>query len=115
MKSFLLTRQIARAPLFPYTTLFRSVKRLSGFTRFFAKMLFGAGFMSRANWDDAVKNLERAVALNPRHIYHRLELAEVYGDIGQYAKAREQYDTIATLPIGDAMDDYYQRDADGPL
>jgi len=87
------------------------VKRLSGFTRFFAKMLFGAGFMSRANWDDAVKNLERAVALNPRHIYHRLELAEVYEDIGQYSKAREQYDTIATLPIGDAMDDYYQREA----
>src|SRR5437762_9134150 len=73
MKSFLLTRQIARAPLFPYTTLFRSVKRLSGFTRFFAKTLFGAGFMSRANWPDAVKNLERAVALNPRNIYHRSE------------------------------------------
>ena len=87
------------------------VKRLSGFTRFFAKMLFGAGFMSRATWDDAVKNLERAVSLNPQHIYHRLELAEVFEDIGQYSKAREQYEKIATLPIADAMDPTYQREA----
>jgi len=74
-------------------------------------MLFGAGFMSRATWDDAVKNLERAVSLNPQHIYHRLELAEVYEDIGRYAKAREQYEKIATLPIADAMDASYQREA----
>ncbi len=87
------------------------VKRLSGFTRFFAKMLFGAGFMSRATWDDAVKNLERAVSLNPQHIYHRLELAEVFEDIGQYSKAREQYEKIATLPIADAMDPEARRPA----
>ena len=51
------------------------VKRLSGVQRFFAKTLFGGGFMSKANWPDAVSHLERAVAINPQHIYHRLELA----------------------------------------
>src|SRR6266550_1633018 len=87
------------------------VKRLSGFTRFFAKALFGAGFMSRATWDDAVKNLERAVSLNPQHVYHRLELAEVFEDIGQYSKAREQYEKIAALPIADVLDPQYKREA----
>src|SRR6185295_2799965 len=29
------------------------VKRLSGLQRFFAKALFGGGFMDKANWDDA--------------------------------------------------------------
>lgn len=87
------------------------VKRLSGIQRFFAKALFGGGFMSVANWDDAVKHLERAVALNPQHIYHRLELAEVYTDLGQYTKAREQLTAIPTLPIRDVLDAQYKEDA----
>jgi tetratricopeptide (TPR) repeat protein len=87
------------------------VKRLSGIQRFFAKALFGGGFMSVANWDDAVKHLEQAVALNPQHVYHRLELADVYADIGAYSKAREQCTVIATLPIGDVLDHQYKEDA----
>ncbi|MGH7531251.1 MAG: tetratricopeptide repeat protein [Gemmatimonadales bacterium] len=87
------------------------VKRLSGLQRFFAKALFGGGFMDRANWDDAVKNLERAVALEPQHIYHRLELAEVYYDLGQFSKAREQLAVIPGLPIGDVLDPQYKHEA----
>lgn len=87
------------------------VKRLSGFQRFFAKMLFGGGFMSRASWDEAVKHLERAVEINPQHIYHRLELAQVYIDIGRYASAREQLQVIATLPEVDVLDPQYKREA----
>lgn len=87
------------------------VKRLSGFQRFFAKALFGGGFMSKANWDDAVDHLERAVAIHPDHIYHRLELAEVYADIGQNSKAREQLTIIATLPLADVLDAQYKDEA----
>ena len=85
------------------------VKRLSGFTRFAAKTFLGAGFMSRASWDSAVANMERAVQLNPQHIYHRLELASVYLDVDQAAKAKEQLQAIAALPDGDPMDPYYKR------
>ncbi|HKC46868.1 MAG TPA: tetratricopeptide repeat protein [Gemmatimonadales bacterium] len=85
------------------------VKRLSGFTRFAAKTFLGAGFMSRASWDSAVANMERAVQLNPQHVYHRLELAGVYLDVEQPAKAREQLQAIAGLPDGDPMDPYYKR------
>src|SRR2546429_1124283 len=46
-------RRPPRSTLFPYTTLFRSVKRLSGFQKFFAKTLFGGGFLDKGNWDDA--------------------------------------------------------------
>jgi len=87
------------------------VKRLSAIQRFFAKALFGGGFMSVATWDDAVMHLERAVALNPEHIYHRLELAEVYTDLGRYSKAREQLTKIPTLPIRDVLDAQYKEDA----
>ena len=87
------------------------VKRLSGIQRFFAKALFGGGFMDKANWDDAVKQLETAVRLAPSHIYHRLELAEVYTDLGRYSKAREQLTVIATLPEVDVLDGQYKKDA----
>jgi tetratricopeptide (TPR) repeat protein len=80
------------------------VKRLSGLQRFFAKTLFGGGFMGKATWDDAVRHLERAVEINPQHIYHRLELAEVYVDLGRYSKAREQLLVIPTLPDTDVQD-----------
>jgi tetratricopeptide (TPR) repeat protein len=91
------------------------VKRLSGFTRFAAKTFLGAGFMNRASWDSAVANMERAVQLNPQHIYHRLELAGVYLDVEQPAKATEQLKAIADLPIGDPMDPYYKRLATAAL
>lgn len=84
------------------------VKRLSGFTRFFAKALFGAGFMDKANWDDAVRYLSRSVALSPRHVYHRLALAAVYVDLDSTARAIEQLETIATLPVNDPMDPTYK-------
>jgi tetratricopeptide (TPR) repeat protein len=86
------------------------IKRLSGIQRFFAKTLFGAGFMNKANWNDAERYLEKAVALNPQHIYHRLELAGVYIDVGKYSKAREQLITIGTLPIADVLDRKYQHE-----
>lgn len=85
------------------------VKRLSGLTRFFAKTLFGAGFMDRASWDSAVVDMERAVELNPQQVYHRLELAGVYLDVDQPDKAKEQLLAIAGLPDGDPMDPYYKR------
>jgi hypothetical protein len=87
------------------------VKRLSGVQRFFAKTLFGGGFMGRASWEWATWHLESAVAFRPTNIYHRLELAEVLVDRERYSAAREQLTTIATLPIGDVLDPQYQREA----
>jgi len=87
------------------------VKRLSGFQKFFAKALFGGGFLDKGNWDDAQRYLERAVALQPHNVFHRLELAEVYIDLGKYSKAREHLAMIATLPIADVLDHQYKKDA----
>lgn len=85
------------------------VKRLSWTTRLAAKTFLGAGFMSRASWDSALVYMERAVQLNPQHVYHRLELAGVYLDVDSTAKATEQLQAIASLPDGDPMDPYYKR------
>ena len=65
--------------------------------------------MDRASWDSAVVNMERAVALHPQLVYHRLELAGVYLDVAQPVKAIDQLQAIESLPIGDPMDPYYKR------
>jgi regulator of microtubule dynamics RMD1/3-like protein len=87
------------------------VMRLSGIMKFFAKALFGGGFLNNASWDAARSHMERAVALNPGNIYHRLELAMVYLDVPkpEPEKALEQLQAIEGLPIGDPMDPYYKR------
>ncbi|HTR20136.1 MAG TPA: tetratricopeptide repeat protein [Gemmatimonadales bacterium] len=91
------------------------VKRLSGFTKFFAKTLFGAGFMDQASWDSARVYMEKAVALNPQHIYHRLELAGVYLDLDMPDKAEAELQAIAGLPTTDPMDHYYREQAAAAL
>src|SRR5881398_599725 len=87
------------------------VKRLSGFQKFFAKALFGGGFLDKGNWEDAQRYLERAVALKPQNIFHRLELGEVYVDVGKYSKARDQLRAVATLPIADVLDPENKKEA----
>src|SRR5881398_2170981 len=87
------------------------VKRLSGFEKFFAKALYGGGFLDKGNWEDAQRHLEKAVALKPQNIFHRLELGEVYVDVGKYSKAREQFTAIDPLPIADVLDHEYKREA----
>jgi len=87
------------------------IKRLSGIQRFFAKALFGAGFMDKANWPDAQRYLEKAVAWKPGNIFHRLELAEVYMDVGKFSAARGQLTAIAGLPLADVLDHEYKEDA----
>jgi tetratricopeptide (TPR) repeat protein len=81
------------------------IKRLSGVTRFFAKVLLGAGFMDRASWDSAAVHLERSVALDPDYIHHRLELAEIYVDMERWADAAAQLAAIPSLPTRDVLDD----------
>lgn len=70
------------------------VKRLSGFERFFAQRFLGGGVLGQANWKDAAANLERAVAVDPERIVHKLDLAGVYADTGDRERARALYEVV---------------------
>lgn len=70
------------------------VKRLSGFERFFAQRFLGGGVLGQANWKDATANLERAVAVDPDRIVHKLDLAGIYADTGEKDKARAMYEAV---------------------
>ena len=85
------------------------IMRLSGLSRFFAKRLLGAGIFGEASWEAAVSNMERAAALDPGRLYHRLELAEIYVDRKRYDDARAQLADLAALPDREIMDSVYRR------
>jgi tetratricopeptide (TPR) repeat protein len=91
------------------------VRRLSGVERFFAKNLLGGRVFDTASWNDAVSYLERAVAADPERITHRLDLAKVYADVGNKAKAREQYEWVVRATPRDFNDAHYKREAEEAL
>lgn len=92
-----------------------NIMRLSGISRFVAKNLLGGRIFDEANWKDAARFLEQAAVLEPERIVHRLELASIYADTGDKAKAREQYELVLRLPARDYNDKHYQRQAQDAL
>ena len=92
------------------------VKRLSGVELFFARRFLGGGILGQANWKDARSNMERAVALDPDRIAHRLDLAGIYADTGEKDKARAAYESVisATRRV-DFNDPLYKKQADDRL
>jgi tetratricopeptide (TPR) repeat protein len=87
------------------------VKRLSGFTRTFAKLFLGGGFLGRAHWDSAIVHLERAVELRPAYVFHRLELAQIYVDRNRRRDAARQLEEILALPSTDVLDERHKEEA----
>lgn len=93
----------------------RHVMTLSGFSRFIAKNILGGKVLEEANLNDAARFLERATALEPERIIHRVELAKVYRDRGEMVKAREQYQLALRLKPADYNDRSYQGEAERDL
>ncbi len=91
------------------------VMQLSKLQRFAARTLLGGKALSEASWDEALRNLEMAVALDPNAITHRLDLGRLYAMRKQYEKAREHLGWVLTAPSVDYNDDAYRREAEAAL
>jgi tetratricopeptide (TPR) repeat protein len=88
------------------------VMRLSGISRFMAKNFLGGRVFDSANWDDAQRYLEQAVEVAPQRLVHRIDLADVYLDRDNRAKAREQLEYIIHAPTLEANDVRYKKRAE---
>ena len=87
------------------------VMKLSGFERLVARTFLGGGVMREASWEEARRELARAVALDSTRIYHRLDLARVLLAIHEKADAALQLQAIARTPVRFAADTSYRREA----
>jgi tetratricopeptide (TPR) repeat protein len=88
------------------------VMRLNGVSRFMAKNFLGGQVFGTASWKDAVRYMEQAVAAEPNRIVHRVDLAEIYRDVGDKAKARREAEFVVNLQPTDPNDPKYKRQAE---
>ena len=87
------------------------VMRLSGPTRWIARNMLGGQVFGSASWKNAVQYMEKAVAAEPGRISHRIDLAEIYRDIGDKTRAREQFQQVIAMPAADYNDRFYKQRA----
>lgn len=92
-----------------------NIMRLSGVSRFIAKNLLGGKVFSEASWRDAAAYLERAATLEPDRVVHKLELASIYADTGDKARARETYQAALQLKPLEYNDTRYLEQAQRQL
>ncbi len=91
------------------------VMRLNGFTRMMAKNFLGGKVFGSASWPEAKRYMEESVANEPDRIVHHLDLAGVYRDMGDKAKAKAEYEAVMKLRNADYNDRYYKGEADAAL
>ena len=87
------------------------IMRVGGLSRLFARTFLGAEVFNLASWDEAQRLLEMAARDDPQRIIHRLDLAGIYADRGDKARARALYLEIAAAPLVEPNDDLYKRQA----
>ena len=89
------------------------VMRLNSFTRMIARNILGGRVFGTASWNEAVRYMEASVAAEPERIVHHVDLAGVYDDVGEKAKARAEREAALRLPITDVNDKFYKEQARG--
>ncbi len=91
------------------------VMRLNGFMRMIAKNLLGGKVFGSASWQEAQRYMEESVANEPNRIVHHLDLAAIYNDRDNKAKARTEYQAVIDLPVADYNDRHYKAEATAAL
>ncbi len=92
------------------------VKRLNGFSLFFARRFLGGGILGKANWADARRLLEKAVALDPDRLSHHLDLAGIYASMGETDSALREYQFVLAATVQtDVNDPIYKAQASAAL
>jgi len=84
------------------------VRRLGGLQRFMAENFLGGKIFSSASWSEARRYLEKAVESEPGRLTHHLGLGEVYADMGETGKAREQFDLVIAGAAREYNDRFYK-------
>lgn len=86
------------------------IMRLNSFTRFAARNFLGGKVFDQASWPEAIRYMEAAVASDPRRITHRVDLAAIYADAGDKARARTSCEAVASMPAVEFNDRRYKAD-----
>ncbi len=82
---------------------------LNGLLRAMARVVYGT--IPTATNKDAVRFLEKAVALNPRRVSNHAALGRAYAALGDTERAKQSLSKALSLPNGDKADDLVKKEA----
>ena len=89
----------------------RKVASLTFVERMAANTVLG-GVPKGASMDNAVRDLEKAIALEPAYVNHHLELGRTFADLKRWPEARKELETAVALPpTSNPRDPKYQAEA----
>jgi len=89
----------------------RKLATLNSFERMAAGALLG-GVPKGASLENAVRDFEKAIGLEPDYVNHRLELGRTFADMKRWADARRELEKAVSLPpTSNPRDPHYQREA----
>lgn len=89
----------------------RKISSLNFFERAAANTVLG-GVPKGASMDNAVRDFEHAIALEPAYVNHHLELGRTYIDLKRWPEARRELEkALALSPTSNPRDPRYQAEA----
>jgi tetratricopeptide (TPR) repeat protein len=89
----------------------RKIASLNFIERATANTVLG-GVPKGASMDNAERDFQKAIALEPAYVNHRLELGRTYMDLKRWAEARREFEKAVSLPAtSSARDAKYQVEA----
>ncbi len=88
----------------------RKLATLSWIEKKFANLFLG-GVPKEASVEKALECFQKAIELNPTHINHYLELGKTYEVLGKKEEAIKAYKKVLELPVKDADDPKYKKEA----
>jgi len=91
------------------------VMRIDATQRSMAVSFMGATELGEASWDKAVLYLQRAIKAEPNRTVHHLDLARVYADMNEPAKAKAEFNAAIKAPVMDYNDPHYKDQAKAGL
>ncbi|HEX9934877.1 MAG TPA: tetratricopeptide repeat protein [bacterium] len=87
----------------------QNLANLSGFLKFFAKILYG-GVPPGSN-EESVAMFKKAIEIDPNHVEHYLELARTYQFMGRKDMMREPLEKALSLPDKEEDDPQFKNEA----
>jgi tetratricopeptide (TPR) repeat protein len=85
------------------------VANLNWFLKGFAKLLYGG--LPPASKEEGIRLFKKAISLKPEWIHHHLELGKTYLQVGKREKARNEFETVLSLPSVDVEDAHHREEA----
>jgi tetratricopeptide (TPR) repeat protein len=91
----------------------RRMAEIGGAQRFFGGMLYGS--IPKGTFEEAEKDLKKAIELNPNYTNHHLELGRTYLAMKKLDLAKQEFEKVLELPVTTSKCPIYKKEAQAEL